>query len=72
MENETELYTDRAVGDWVVSGPIYPARGPGRSFLRAEHALKWAIIFYGEGRVRLLPESLNPKAKRWAILVKKV
>lgn len=59
------------MGDWVVSGPLYPATGRGRTFLTPHAALRWAVRKYGENRVTLLPQSLNPKAVRWAILVRK-
>lgn len=63
-------YSTRSPLDFVVSGPIYPARGMGRAFFRAEYALEWAESKYGADRVSLIPESLDEGAVRWAVLVK--
>lgn len=62
-------YDLRPIDSFVISGPIYPARGPGRTFFTPEHALKWAETLH-PGRVQLLVPP-REDATRWAILVRR-
>jgi hypothetical protein len=64
-------YSTRAKGDYIISGPLYPNQGHGRSFLRVSHARKWAERKFGEARVSVVPECLDAGAPRWALLIKK-
>lgn len=63
-------YSSRGPGDFVVSGPLYPFLGRGRTFIKVAHAVKWAQRKYGAHRVEVLKESLKEDAVRWAILVR--
>lgn len=64
---ETNPYSDRAAGDWVVSGPCIPGIR-GRFFKSPQEALVWAQEKYGSWRVSLVEP--QPKT-RWAVLVRK-
>ncbi len=60
-------YPDRLPTDFVISGPLGEARGPGRSFKTWSSAERWARQFYGErfkGRIHAAEEGT-----RWAFLV---
>jgi hypothetical protein len=70
VEDEDELsYSIRGNGDMVVSGPLYPHKGPGRRFMTPQQAYTWGCAKYGHRRVYLLPESLDPDTTRWALLI---
>lgn len=61
-------YPDRAPEDWVISGPLGNARGPGRSFRSWGAAERWAREFYGDrlkGRIQEAQEGT-----RWAFLIR--
>ena len=70
-------YSTRGPNDFVVSGPLGDAVGPGRRFPSLSAALKWAQGKYGD-RARLVPELAKLSGElmdtyplaRWAILVK--
>lgn len=63
-------YSDRAVDDWVLSGPCGDNEaGPGRYFETLARALVWARMKYGARVKRPIYEALPD---RWAILVRRV
>lgn len=74
--DETELetvefvYSDRHPDDWVISGPLGRAKGPGRRFLSWGHAERWARHFYGERFKGRVQEAFTPEGTRWAFLIK--
>lgn len=62
-------YSDRAPDDWVASGPLGEARGPGRRFADWGAAERWARRFYGQrfkGRVTGAPED----SLRWCFVIR--
>lgn len=62
-------YSDRAPGDWVISGPLVEGACRGRLFGSPVEALQWAAAKYGRQRVRLVRS--DEEATRWAVLIKK-
>ena len=62
-------YPDRLPTDFVISGPLGDAKGPGRTFRSWHAAEKWAREFYG-ARFKRRVESPE-EAARWAFLVSK-
>jgi hypothetical protein len=74
IENLRIPYSTRAVGDWVVSGPVgdLPDSRGGRRFDSWEDAEEWAKSKYGNkfrGRVAAIVDSAT---NRWGFLIKKI
>lgn len=62
-------YSDRAPGDWVVSGPLGNlGGGPGRRFVTARQAERWCREKYGADFKRMIPEAIP--GDRWAALIR--
>jgi len=61
-------YSDRAEGDWVISGPLDNNRGPGRSFATPRDAERWLRVRYGVRFKRMLAESTG--LGRWSALIR--
>lgn len=59
----------RGSRDVVISGPLVPATGPGRSFNTKEEAHHWAMDYYGERGLGVCLLDYEG-ATRWAVLVK--
>lgn len=61
-------YPDRHPDDWVISGTLGDAAGPGRRFPSWGAAERWARQFYGaryKGRIQESEEGF-----RWAFLIR--
>jgi hypothetical protein len=68
LEELAFVYPDRHPDDWVISGPLGNAGGPGRRFSGWGAAERWAREFYGarfKGRIQEAVEGT-----RWAFLIK--
>lgn len=63
-------YPDRHPEDWVSSGPLAQAKGPGRRFQSWGQAERWAREFYGARFKGRIQEAATPEGTRWAFLVK--
>jgi hypothetical protein len=64
-------YSTRNPGDFMISGPVPPATGPGRVFSTTEEAYEWAIRKYGIRRVVKVPFDQSPRT-RWCLLIRGV
>ena len=61
-------YSDRAPGDWVISGPLgHLGGGPGRRFATVKQAERWAREKYGYRFKRPVVEAIP--GDRWAFLI---
>ena len=63
-------YSDRAPGDWVISGPLPSGSGPGRWFPNWAAAERWARSFYGDRLRGPVREAKRDDANRWAFVIK--
>lgn len=70
VESVAFNYSTRHPDDWVISGPLGRARGPGRRFSSWEAAERWAREFYGNRFKGRIAEADVPDGTRWAFLVK--
>ncbi len=78
VESASFQYSERALGDWVISGPLHlDGPGPGRRFPSWDRAEEWARRFYGarlRGRIvrpSQIPAYLDPDDYgRWAFLIR--
>ncbi len=64
-------YSDRAPGDYIVSGPIGAAGGPGRCFDDLDAARAWVVVTYGsrlKGEVRC--QNVTASIVRWYALIR--
>lgn len=63
-------YNDRNPGDFVISGPLGEAVGPGRRFETWDEAEDWVSTKFGKrskGRPRNMPE----ESARWAFVIRR-
>jgi hypothetical protein len=63
-------YSDRHPDDWVISGPLGRAKGPGRRFPSWGAAERWAREFYGSRFKGRVVEAYTPESTRWAFLIR--
>lgn len=63
-------YSDRHPDDWVSSGPLGGAKGPGRRFRDWGAAEAWAREFYGSRFKGKVMEAYTPEGTRWAFLIR--
>jgi hypothetical protein len=70
LETLEFAYSDRHPNDWVISGPLGHATGPGRRFRSWGAAERWAREFYGDRFKGRVQEAYTPEGTRWAFLIR--
>lgn len=68
LESLEFQYPDRHPEDWVISGPLGTAVGPGRRFASWGAAERWAREFYGARFKGRIQEAIE--GTRWAFLIR--
>lgn len=63
-------YSDRAPGDYIVSGPIGAGGGVGRRFDDADDARAWCVATYGPRLKDFRCQQVTAAAQRWVALIR--
>lgn len=63
-------YNDRDSSDYVISGPLGEAVGPGRRFETWAEAEDWVSTKFGE-RNKGRPRGMSEESARWAFVIRR-
>jgi hypothetical protein len=69
LETTEVSYSDRGVGDYVISGPLGDTVGRGKRFETALQAHRWAVQKYGN-RFKGAIDEAEAFGERYAFLIK--